>query len=121
MSTEFFTPGPWEAFYNEHGGYDMMWPGIDVRQANEEVRAIVTLEYGKAPDDERLRRIWADASLIAAAPEMFEALKAVLHAKIIYTGGGDDESIAECGMELVAPIKAQIEAALAKASGAVKQ
>lgn len=60
----------------------------------------------------------ANARLIAAAPDLYEALNAAFHAKIIYVGGGPEESIAECGiggdLEIVRQL---ISAALTKACG----
>ena len=77
MSEAKHTPGPWVAEYNEHGGYDMMWPAVDVKLAGS-TNSIVALEYGRNPSPKMIERVWADARLIAAAPAMFEALADLL-------------------------------------------
>lgn len=95
------TPGPWLLRDDEF----VSVPGCVICVAPEE-------------DLERSRAAWpANARLIAAAPEMLEALKAALAAPIIYTGGGEDESIDDCGLVGVQPIRDKIRGAIAKAEG----
>lgn len=75
-----FTPGPWEARFDEYGGYDCMWPGIHI--GPEQHVSLVTIEYGKSPSDDYVQRCWANARLIAAAPELYEALSDISQAGI---------------------------------------
>lgn len=71
------TKGPWVAGeFNEYGGYDMMFSGIQVGPAHLDGN-----RYGQSScatiDEIGKARMVADAHLIAAAPELYEALKAV--------------------------------------------
>jgi hypothetical protein len=65
-----FTPGPWEAGPNPHGLYSNDWV---VRPAGEFPHGEWIADVG-AGTTNPIRR--ANARLIAAAPEMYEALKA---------------------------------------------
>lgn len=96
------TPGPWS--------WDGNWLGV--RQGTCEYSMI--LAY--TTDDDGLCGSEADKALVAAAPDLLEALEAVLHAEIIYTGA-IKESIATCGMDSITRLKAMIEAAISKARG----
>jgi hypothetical protein len=72
------TPGPWEAGeFREMGGYDCMTAGVRAGPAN-----LDGADYGQQrcidmePDAQA--RMMADARLIAAAPELAEALQEVM-------------------------------------------
>lgn len=96
------------------GEHPYQKPNWAMRATNAIDEALEIVEQHAAViDGARYRASLQDGvRLFAAIPAARDALHSVLHAKIIYTGGGDEESIAECGMELVAPLKAQLEAAL---------
>lgn len=71
------TPGPWEVTWDEYGGYDCMSAAHDVRAVGS-LHSICTLDNGgkfSAIPDEQCA---VDAKLIAAAPDLLEALKGVL-------------------------------------------
>lgn len=61
-----------------------------------------------------LRAADAIASLSREVEEAREAIAFTLNAKIIYTGGGDEESIAECGMDKVEPVRVRLAALLSR-------
>lgn len=107
---ESFTPGPWFVVEDDREGYE--WNRHICWDQNGEHRiAFMASDAGTEPN----------AHLIAAAPDLYEALEAAFNTEIIYTGGGDDASIANCGFVGVADLKAKIEAALSKARGAHPQ
>ena len=56
------TPGPWQIIVNKHGQYDIV--------ATSKTDGIAFIDKRNDPDEER-----ANAYLIAAAPEMLEALE----------------------------------------------
>ena len=60
-----FTPGPWEA--------KQKYIGISVFDSNGDGVANVCQSYGDTP-----YKVWANARLIAAAPEMYELLREFL-------------------------------------------
>ena len=62
------TPGEWRARNDRHGPYVVSGDGINICEMSESSRAA-------GPDDDAERI--ANARLIAAAPEMLEALRAV--------------------------------------------
>lgn len=71
------TPGPWPiGEFEENGGYDCMTCGIQVGPIK-----LDGADYGQElleePTAEQFARMYADAKLIGAAPELLEALKAV--------------------------------------------
>lgn len=73
------TPGPWDmGGIDEWGGYDAMTAGLEVGPV-----VLDGCEYGqernKSLTDEQRDRMLADAHLIAAAPELLEALKSALN------------------------------------------
>ena len=67
-----FTPGPWEAGPNPQGLYSNDWV---VRPAGEFPHGEWIADVGAGTTDATRR---ANARLIAAAPEMYEALKAII-------------------------------------------
>lgn len=69
------TAGPWVAVFSENGGYDCMTDSIDIRVDAEGFQpSIVYIDRGRDPDA-TMERDWANARLIAAAPDMLAALR----------------------------------------------
>lgn len=93
------TPGPWEAVGSE----------VRTKRTDVDLRGwgIATLQFSSEPD-----RREANARLIAAAPEMFEALLDVLDDLERRYDGAPDSST----KWMIRPIQA-IEAVIAKAEG----
>lgn len=111
MSGENWTPGPWtRGKYDEHLGYDCMTGGIRTGPC-----VLDGNDYGqgwcKEIDPSSLSRMEADAHLIAAAPDMYEALKYV--ESVIEMLIGDDESM----QASAAPTTQRVKDALDKARG----
>jgi len=76
-----YTKGPWEANnYDECGGYDCMTGGIAIRDTSSN-RTIARLDAGDFGAEhfehkpEVVESVVSAAHLIAAAPDMYEALK----------------------------------------------
>lgn len=117
MSEGKHTPGPWEMISgtDEHGCNSI----VEILSPYEpDAQFQVALTNGPWDmDGNASEECIANARLIAAAPDMLAIIKEILHAEIIYTGA-IEESIAACGLDSVAPLKAKIEAAIAKAEGA---
>lgn len=71
-----WTPGPWVVGeIDQFGGYDMMTAGVQVGPVH-----LDAMDYGQgrctyALEDDIKQKMLADAYLIAAAPEMAEALR----------------------------------------------
>ena len=70
------TPGPWKANIDNNGDYI-----VTIRSYR---RVYVNATY---EDDDNVKY---DASLIAAAPEMYEAIRWLLHLRSGVSKGGDD-------------------------------
>ncbi len=70
------TPGPWIAEINSNGDYEIRLGSV---------REIYVQDSGEDDDD-----VKADALLISAAPEMYEALRWLLHLCSGISKGGDD-------------------------------
>jgi hypothetical protein len=74
-----FTKGPWKAEFEENGGYDCMTDAFKITAADETIAVIDQMHYGQATSDGLInKQAQANAALIAAAPEMYEALKQLL-------------------------------------------
>lgn len=82
-----YTQGEWKSRYNESGGYDCMTDSFDIYvigangKYDKRVIADLDLAYYSQKACEPLldkSEAQANAHLIAAAPDMYEALKAIL-------------------------------------------
>ena len=85
-----FTPGPWNIEFDECGGYDCFYSGYSIGAPDfeREICTVETQPWRFHRDDER-EITWdelhaenesaaADAALIATAPDMYKALKAMV-------------------------------------------
>ncbi len=77
-----FTPGPWKARFSEAGGYDCMTSGWYVGGGDGMEPVVATIDlcsYGQKRCDFTFTspRAEADARLLAAAPDLYAALKSV--------------------------------------------
>ena len=104
------TPGPWklEPYDSCLAGDDFQWGGIWAGPV-----MLDGINYGQPPytpiKPETLERMEADARLIAAAPDLLEALKMVRDA---------DDDCKRDGLPTIPPAaRATIDAAIAKATG----
>lgn len=120
MSTEpKFTKGPWTVFIDDTGGRWTGWP-ISIGAAHDEDKSVVRpggqypYEWDAAMSQ---REAVANAHLIAAAPELYEALKAALphlheldsqHQRIVETHGNQYSGLVAVTL---------VESALSKAEG----
>ena len=96
------TPGPWQlGEFDETGGYDCMTGSYAVTRDGRELAEVDQTHYGQANCDWDYRSDEAEANarLIAAAPELLEALQFVPMS------------------ELDNLTRAKIDAAIAKATG----
>ena len=104
MSTETkFTPGPWRASLDDFGDYAIQPAGQELAVAavvNGDARGLL----GEASEHA------ANAHLIAAAPEMYEALQAIDWSAVLLWRDRGDEVVSEEAIKAV-------RAALAKAEG----
>ena len=76
------TPGPWSVRFGEQAGYDCMFWSYDVISANGLRTASLGGDaYGQPACDAKFRcsEAAANARLIAAAPDLLAALKALSH------------------------------------------
>ncbi len=75
------TPGPWKAEFSEDGGYDCMTDAWMVKADTKPfIVAVVDCSgYGQTPRNREYQteHAKADAALIAAAPDLLAALKAL--------------------------------------------
>lgn len=111
MAETRFTPGPWRAEVSEYGsdGYEI---SLSVVDQDEQTIASVWLENFDLPDPETARNNgWADAMLIAAAPDLVDALVAALP----YVETAEDDPTYKLGA--VAKVVKHMRAAIAKATG----
>ena len=69
--TEKFTPGPWKATYDSQ-----LRAAIEIYNTEDRILVAVLPDRGTI---EAMSEIEANANLIAAAPDMYEALKNVCH------------------------------------------
>ena len=81
------TPGPWEARMQDWGDFNVFGGPDD--------DAVACLDYWKFGSDvsptelEAQRQIcWADAKLIAAAPEMYELLERIISGSVVAFDNG---------------------------------
>lgn len=99
------TPGPWEVERSE-GGYEQAW-------VKGSKRIIVTV-HGRTRTSNVFTRLndedLANARLIAAAPEMLEALKLIRKRQFLVERTAD-------AVHLPADVAAAVEAAIVKAEG----
>ena len=74
-----YTKGEWIVEFDDHGGYDCMTSAYDILIKAREYDPIATLDTGDYADTEgshgKSIEAEANARLIAAAPDMYEALK----------------------------------------------
>ena len=72
------TPGPWTAkvITNSHGGWKEPTQDISISHEGQLIATYDTSYYEYGPDEENL----ANASLIAAAPDLLEALEEIIEA-----------------------------------------
>ena len=96
-----WTPGPWEALFNG-------WNNTFVTTQNKEWIAEINLSRDNSG---------ANAHLIAAAPEMYEALKEVLAEAS--SPSFDDERLAYVEVQMSKRTLEDIRKAVAKAEGSV--
>lgn len=82
MSERKWTPGPWET---ERG--DRRWR-VSINGQNWEglAKVVVRMEHDQTDREDG----WANARLIAAAPELYEALRDVESLVVSYCGNGSD-------------------------------
>lgn len=99
-----FTPGPWVVTVAKGGWFEVCIPDEDSRTGGDLVAEVFSPGTGPKPDAEDE----ANARLIAAAPEMFEALTNLLKTH----KGGEELVSGQCCSLADAAI-----AALAKARG----
>jgi len=113
-----YTKGPWEASdYDETGGYDCMSGGVEIRNTStDSVIAILdAVDFGADTFEHKLEVIASVVSvahIIAAAPDMYEALKGVLHAVDIGL-----VNIRSQDREVFGQLLTEVNAALSKAEG----
>jgi hypothetical protein len=115
------TPGPWYVSPVRHRVGAIIGPTrVRVLVADCPPHLALRLDgapHGLAPEEIGLPMAFANAHLIAAAPELLEACKAVLHhPDLIYTGC-DHEPLDTCGLGGLIPLRDQLRAAIAKAEG----
>jgi hypothetical protein len=76
-----YTAGPWKMEYDAYGWYDCMSPGFKITAGENEITTIDLADYPEEWNaDERQfhpKESEANARLIAAAPRMFEAIRAL--------------------------------------------
>ena len=99
------TPGPWiveddYAILSSSGDY------IASVRDNPANAALMATAPDLLAERDRLK---------AANAELVDALEALLHARIIYDGGGDEKSIDDAGQSTTEPLAIQARAAIAKA------
>lgn len=90
------TPGPWSVEYDKTGGYDCMTSGYHVGppSALRGVRSVVTVDTRRNDNEDPESE--ANARLIAAAPEMYEALKLFVTASM---GGSNSAGESHIGWQ----------------------
>lgn len=66
------TPGPWDFNFEENGGYDCMSDAWDICDGLG--RLIAKVDLGKNPHPKHVEVVAANAALIAAAPDLYQAL-----------------------------------------------
>jgi hypothetical protein len=70
-----FSPGPWRVGSSNFGSaFYVIFAKDDSSDSDREVQ-IVEMNYGPHPIKDHLKRIQANATLIASAPELLEALQ----------------------------------------------
>ena len=94
--TEKFTPGPWKATYDSQ-----LQAAIEIYNTEDRVMVAVLPDRGTI---EAMSEIEANANLIAAAPDMYEALETI-------------ERVAGIGMMEDDPARVKARDALRKARG----
>jgi hypothetical protein len=106
------TPGPWVMEHDHDEWNHEGNKGVTRILGPNGMTIIGNFQYYPVAPDEL-----DDYRLIAAAPELLEACKAVLHhPDLIYTGC-DHEPLDTCGLDNLIPLRDQIRAAIAKAEG----
>lgn len=113
------TPGPWQAEYDEGFGHIIRMGNAIEHRGAYNVEEIIHYEHGLFEDEstekgrEQFKRAEANARLIAASPELLEALRAC----VITLG-----QIEACGEMLTEerPVLDAARAAIKKATGETK-
>ena len=76
-----YTKGPWVAGdYDENGGYDCMSGGVEIRNTSSDsvIATLDVVDFGADTFEHKtefIDLVVSAANLIAAAPDMYEALK----------------------------------------------
>jgi uncharacterized protein (DUF1810 family) len=95
-----FTPGPWV-----HKGYGAIVGGPAEEYVNGSAQQQIAMCFGPrlAKDEDPVETRDANARLIAAAPDMYEALRAVVDN--YYNGEGDEQSVARLARAVLAKVE----------------
>jgi hypothetical protein len=109
-----FTPGPWEVFFPTDPDACAVRPGIDAISGptlilwgtDEDGEGV----YGETPEQAK-----ANARLIAAAPELYEALKKIADESVFNQQRFAEDDDAEYFLRCFRAVKKCARAALAKA------
>ena len=90
--SEKFTSGPWQMEYIQDGGYDCMSDSFKVCSAEQIIFEIDLAYYGQEacgePSVSTLGLAQANAHLLAAAPDMYEALLTAYDELVYAVRGG---------------------------------
>jgi hypothetical protein len=104
MTDQRHTPGPWQAIATNRSGSKDAWDGFEIRNLHEHIAT------ARGPGKDETRQ--ADAHLIAASPDMYEAL-----AGLIVAWGSDETVNQEDFIASCYSIMPHARAAIVKAEG----